>query len=257
MVVVFMEYLMGIVERRMALARKTNWIGIDEVGRGPLAGPVVAAAVFIPEGVRIRGVRDSKVIPKREREELAESIKERCFFAYGVASVEEIDRLNILRASLLAMQRALRELLGKYEWTRENLENAHRKEGGEFLLNCGGVLHNDSSDGHGGNVRGVLIDGKYVFSLPEDTGLACKAVVDGDAKVLPIAAASIVAKTYRDAIMRELSFEHDAYGFDRNYGYATREHLEALEKYGPCSAHRKSFMRVREVIYQRCLKFES
>ncbi|HWP31320.1 MAG TPA: ribonuclease HII [Fimbriimonadales bacterium] len=240
----------------MALARKANWVGIDEVGRGPLAGPVVAAAVLIPEGVRLRGVRDSKIVPKNEREELAELIKEKCFYAYGVASVEEIDKLNILRASLLAMQRAFLELLEKYDWIKEDVRISFREDKDISLISERGVEFNMGEEKLR-NVQGVLIDGKYVFSLPEDMNVACKAVVDGDAKILPIAAASIVAKTYRDEIMKELSFEHAVYGFEKNFGYATRQHLEALENYGPCSAHRQSFMRVREVIYQKCLKFEN
>lgn len=243
----------------MVLARKANWIGIDEVGRGPLAGPVVAAAVFVPDGVRLRGVRDSKIVPKKEREELAERIKEKCFYAYGVASVEEIDSLNILHASLLAMQRAFLELLEKYDWIEEDVRISFREDTNISLVREGGVESKISNVGKEKlrNVQGLLIDGKYVFSLPDDMRVACRAVVDGDAKILPIAAASIIAKTYRDEMMKELSREHDVYGFERNYGYATRQHLEALENYGPCSAHRKSFMRVREVIYQRCLKFEN
>ena len=175
--------------------------GIDEVGRGPLAGPVVAAAVVFPMGAKpIRGLDDSKVLSAAQREKFVVKIRERAFaVAVGAASVREIDRLNIRRASILAMERALRRL---------GFMPAH-----------------------------VLIDG---LPCPE-LGREHEAIVDGDAKCHCIAAASIIAKVLRDRLMDRLAARHPGYFWETNKGYATPEHLEAIQRLGPTRHHRFSF----------------
>ncbi len=179
--------------------------GVDEAGRGPLAGPVCAAAVVFDPGRRApRGIADSKVLSSRERERLTILIKDRALaWAIAWASVEEIDSLNILQASLLAMRRAVEAL---------------------------SVLPNE-----------VLFDGSQCPML----AVPARAIVDGDAKVRVIAAASILAKTARDAEMCRLHQCFPQYGFDEHKGYPTRAHLRALRRYGVCEVYRRSFRPVR------------
>ena len=181
--------------------------GIDEVGRGPLAGPVVAAAVVFPVGAKlIRGLNDSKVLTAAQREKFVGKIRERAFaLAIGAASVREIDRINIRRASILAMARAL-----------------HR-------LGC--------TPAH------VLIDG---LPCPE-LGCEHEAIIDGDAKCHSIAAASIIAKVLRDALMDRLAARYPGYCWETNKGYATPEHLEAIQRLGPTRHHRYSFEPVAQI----------
>ena len=186
--------------------------GVDEAGRGPLAGPVHAAAVILDPARRVNGLADSKVLPPEKRALLAGRIKERAIaWAVASASVEEIDRLNIFHAAMLAMRRAVEMLRTK----------PHE----------------------------AWIDGK---SCPP--GLACgaKAIVDGDAREKCISAASILAKTARDAEMTALHERYPRYGFDSHKGYATPEHLEALGRLGPCEIHRRSFYPVG-VFFQKDL----
>lgn len=182
--------------------------GVDEAGRGPLAGPVFAAAVVFPPGRRApNGIADSKLLSARRRESVAGVIKERALvWAVAWASVEEIDSLNILQASLLAMRRAVESL------------NLAPDE--------------------------VLLDGAHcpVLSIP------ARAVIDGDAKIKVIAAASILAKTARDAEMCRLHERFPQYGFDEHKGYPTPRHLEALRRYGVCEAYRRTFAPVRNVL---------
>ena len=181
--------------------------GIDEVGRGPLAGPVVAAAVVFPVGAKpIRGLDDSKVLTDKQRRTFAIKIRERAFaFAIGAASVHEIDRLNIRRASILALARALRR------------------------LGC--------APGH------VMVDG---MPCPE-LGCDHEAIVDGDAKCHSIAAASIIAKVLRDALMDRLAARHPGYCWETNKGYATPEHLDAIQRLGVTRHHRFSFEPVAQI----------
>jgi ribonuclease HII len=181
--------------------------GIDEVGRGPLAGPVVAAAVVLdldhmPRALR-RGIDDSKVLSAEEREDYCREIRRCAVIGIGAASVREIDRINILRASLLAMQRAVHAL---------------------------GILPD-----------AALVDGNIAPALP----CRAQAVIGGDGRSLSIAAASIVAKVMRDQIMRELGRRYAGYGWESNVGYATREHCEALMALGATIHHRRSFAPVR------------
>ena len=179
--------------------------GVDEAGRGPLAGPVYAAAVILDPARRINGLADSKVLEPERREVLASRIKERATaWAVAHASVEEIDRLNIFHASMLAMRRAVQAL---------------------------GVRPEEA-----------WIDGNV---CPRDLGCAARAFVDGDARLKPISAASILAKTARDAEMTALHERYPQYGFAGHKGYATPEHLESLGRHGPCEIHRRSFYAVR------------
>ncbi len=181
--------------------------GVDEAGRGPLAGPVVAAAVILNPARRIVGLRDSKVLTALRRETLHDRIREHALCCgVGMATVEEIDRLNILQATLLAMQRAVRALR----------LTPHK----------------------------VMVDGNRLPVLP----MLAEAIVDGDAKVRAISAASIIAKVTRDRLCVELHQLHPHYGFDVHKGYPTPTHLEALRAHGPCMAHRRSFAPVREAL---------
>jgi ribonuclease HII len=179
--------------------------GVDEAGRGPLAGPVYAAAVILDPARRINGLADSKVLEPERREVLASRIKERATaWAVAHATVEEIDRLNIFHASMLAMRRAVHALAVR--------------------------------------PQEAWIDGNV---CPRELGCAAKAFVDGDARHKPISAASILAKTARDAEMTALHERYPQYGFAGHKGYATPEHLEALGRHGPCEIHRRSFYAVR------------
>lgn len=177
--------------------------GVDEAGRGPLMGPVCAAAVILPEGVELEGVNDSKKLSEKKREALFEVIKEKAL-AYSVAfaSVEEIEEVNILNATYLAMNRAIEGLKLSADY--------------------------------------ALIDGNRV---PKDIKIDCETVVKGDAKSLSIAAASILAKVSRDRLVLEYDKELPEYGFAAHKGYGTAAHIEAIKKYGPSKYHRPSFLK--------------
>ena len=180
--------------------------GIDEVGRGPLAGPVIAAAVILDRKNIPEGINDSKKIPKAKRILLAEKIKENSIYAYGAASEIEIDEINILQASVLAMKRA--------------------------------------SDGLSVVPKTTLIDGNFKPDIKNNT----ISIIKGDSKSVSIAAASILAKVYRDEIMLKYSKQFPEYGFQTNSGYGTKEHLSALKNYGITPIHRKSFKPVHNIL---------
>lgn len=181
--------------------------GVDEAGRGPLCGPVVAAAVILDPARPIAGLADSKKLSEKRRDQLAVEIREKALaWCVAEASVEEIDRLNILHASLLAMQRAVAGL---------------------------SVLPTK-----------VLVDGNRCPRLD----VPAQAVVKGDALVAEISAASILAKTVRDAQLRELDRQYPQYGLATHKGYPTAAHLAALRAHGACQIYRKSFGPVRDVI---------
>ena len=184
-------------------------VGVDEAGRGPLAGPVTAAAVRLHPDRIPPGLNDSKQMTAARRNQLFALILATADVGIGHASVEEIDQINILRASHLAMCRAIAAL--------------------------------PAVPDH------VLIDGNMI---PQ--GLACRAeaIVGGDARCLSIAAASIIAKVTRDRIMVDLAQQHPGYGWDRNAGYPTREHVAALQNLGVTAAHRRSFKPVHNILYQ-------
>lgn len=181
--------------------------GVDEAGRGPLAGPVVAAAVILDPAQPIAGLRDSKQMSARQREQVAPLIRARALaWAVAEASVEEIDRINILRATLLAMQRAVAALSPAADY--------------------------------------ALIDGNQLPAL----AVPARAIVGGDASEPAISAASILAKTHRDALMAAADREHPGYGFAEHVGYGTPRHLAQLRRLGPCALHRRSFAPVRVLL---------
>ena len=177
--------------------------GVDEAGRGPLSGPVCAAAVILPENCEIAGLNDSKKLSEKARERLFPQIVEKAV-AYHVAyaSVEEIEEHNILEATYIAMNRAI-----------EGLSTA-----ADF----------------------ALIDGNRI---PRDIKIPCETVVKGDAKSMSIAAASVLAKVSRDRLMLEIDREYPEYNFKKHKGYGTAEHVAAIKEYGPCPVHRMSFLK--------------
>jgi len=182
--------------------------GVDEAGRGPLAGPVVAAACVIPEGCYLDGIDDSKKLTPKKRSELFLCITEDDAIQYGVAAVDVavIDRVNILQATILAMLEAV-EKLGKRP---------------DYLL----------------------VDGMEL----KQSAIPVEGIIKGDSKSQSIAAASVLAKVWRDRKMMEYHERWPMYGFDRHKGYGTKRHLEALGEHGPCEIHRRSFEPVKSMI---------
>lgn len=176
--------------------------GVDEAGRGPLAGPVCAAAVILPDDCEIKGLNDSKKLSEKKREALYEVIKEKAV-AYDIQLIDNnvIDEINILNATMLAMTNAVNGLEVKPDF--------------------------------------VIIDGNKV---PDALEIPADAVVKGDAKSMSIAAASILAKVTRDRLMLELCEKYPEYEFERHKGYGTKLHCEKLLEYGPCEIHRKTFI---------------
>lgn len=210
--------------------------GLDEVGRGPWAGPVVAAAVVLPRGAAHPEIRDSKLVPVEKREELAGWIKrEAIAWALGVVGPEEIDRINILRASLLAMAIAVRRLQPNPDLLL--IDGMHTIPL-PFLIET-------EDPGENGPLRRQRRRAPILGPLP--SGLPRqKAIVKGDAVCLSIAAASIVAKVARDQIMTELDAQFPDYGFAQHKGYGCPAHAEALKRLGPTPIHRRSFLPVRD-----------
>lgn len=177
--------------------------GVDEAGRGPLAGPVCAAAVILPEGAVIEGLDDSKKLTEKKREKLYDIIKETAV-AYSVAygTLEEIETVNILEATYLAMNRAIEGLSVKPDF--------------------------------------ALIDGNRV---PRGIKIPCETIVKGDSKSMSVAAASVLAKVTRDRLMLEYDKKYPEYNFKKRKGYGTKEHTELIKQYGPCEIHRLSFLK--------------
>ncbi len=207
-----MQFLLA--DSKLLTLEKIKWAeefsfvaGVDEVGRGPLAGPVVAAAVVFPEGAKIPAVDDSKKLNEKQRCELREAIMQVKGVQYAIAEVDEvkIDEINILRATHLAMRLAV-EKLDKVDF--------------------------------------LLVDGRPVPGLP----VASLAVVKGDSKSASIAAASILAKVYRDELMCRYAEIYPEYGFEEHKGYGTAKHLAAIKKHGVCKIHRRSFAPVRDIL---------
>jgi len=194
------------LERSLWSSGLVEVAGVDEAGMGPLAGPVVAAAVVFAPGTEINGIDDSKRLTERRRERLAQAIRARAAgLGIGVAQVDEIDRVNIYQAGLIAMRRAVAGLPRPPQQ--------------------------------------LLVDARAI----PDVAIPQKSYVKGDSLSYSIAAASIVAKTQRDALMRELDALHPGYGFSAHKGYDTRAHREALARLGPCAAHRMSYAAIREI----------
>lgn len=177
--------------------------GVDEAGRGPLAGPVCAAAVILSEDTEIEGLNDSKKLSEKKREALYDIIKEKAV-AYAIAygTLEEIEELNILEATFIAMNRAIEGLKTKPDF--------------------------------------ALIDGNRV---PKGIKIPCETVVKGDAKSSSIAAASILAKVTRDRLLLEYDQQYPQYNFKKHKGYGTKEHTDLILEYGPCPIHRMSFLK--------------
>lgn len=194
------------------LARGIPVVGVDEVGRGPLAGPVVAAAVVLDNTKQISGITDSKKLSSKKREHLSAEIKATAIgWSLGRCEFDEIDDLNIFQATMVAMRRAV--------------------------------------DGLCMDPQFILVDGKHCpqWQWP------CLPVISGDTKVAAISAASILAKVDRDNEMLEMHERYPDYGFDRNKGYPTAEHLRALQRVGICPIHRRSFGPVKRIIEQNQL----
>lgn len=177
--------------------------GVDEAGRGPLAGPVCAAAVILPEGAVIEELDDSKKLTEKKREKLYDIIKETAV-AYSVAygTLEEIETVNILEATYLAMNRAIEGLSVKPDF--------------------------------------ALIDGNHI---PRGIKIPCETIVKGDSKSMSVAAASVLAKVTRDRLMLEYDKKYPEYNFKKHKGYGTKEHTELIKQYGPCEIHRFSFLK--------------
>ena len=189
--------------------------GVDEAGRGPLAGAVYAAAVILDPAHPIKGLADSKKVTEKKRDVLTKEIKQRALaWAIASSSVEEIDDINILQASLLAMKRAIETMQMQY------------------------------SDGLSGHDVLVQVDGNQCPKV----SLPCEAIVKGDSKVQAISAASILAKTARDANLYELDKQYPMYGFAQHKGYPTKSHMESLLQYGVSPVHRRSYAPVRKLL---------
>ncbi len=183
--------------------------GVDEVGRGPLAGPVVAAAVILNPQDIPEGLNDSKKLTAKRRAALDVALRDRAEFAVAEASVAEIDEINILRASHLAMERAVAALSPAPDY--------------------------------------LLIDGNMI---PRGLKTPAQAVVKGDARSVSIAAASILAKNWRDQLMVDLAQQHPGYGWETNAGYPSKQHRDALQNLGVTPHHRRSFKPVHNILYQ-------
>ena len=187
-------------------------IGVDEAGRGPLVGSVVASAVILPPDFHLYGLTDSKKLSEKKRDSLYQQITEQCDWSVAEASSIEIDQINILQATMLAMKRAIIDLQEEYSKYRDK------------------------------TIFNVMVDGNHCPDI-----VNCMAIVKGDLIEPTISAASIIAKVTRDRQMRELDSQYPQYGFARHKGYGTRKHLLALSKYGPIQGiHRHTFGPIKE-----------
>ena len=196
------------LERALRMEGYTAVCGVDEAGRGPLCGPVVAAACILPDGLDIPELNDSKKLTPKKRDKLFDLIKEKAI-AYGIAegSVEEINEMNILEADLLAMRRAI--------------DGLHTPDGRPYKADF------------------ALIDG----NIDRDFQIPARAVVKGDSLSVSVAAASILAKVTRDRMCEDMDKAYPQYGIAKHKGYGTKEHMAALRKFGPSPIHRAKFIR--------------
>tara|TARA_Y100000768_G_C23903273_1_gene646269 strand:+ start:365 stop:961 length:597 start_codon:yes stop_codon:yes gene_type:complete len=185
-----------------------NSIGIDEVGRGCLAGPVVAAAVVLPKNFEKSILKDSKKLSFKQRQEAFKKIRKDSVYALGIVSEVQIDRINILNATFQAMNKALKQI-----------ENFKRFK--------------------------VFVDGPYSFDKSNKNIVP---IVGGDTKIPSIMAASIVAKCFRDNYMMKISKNYPSYKWEKNFGYGTKEHLKNITKHGVCKHHRKSFSPIHNIL---------
>jgi ribonuclease HII len=198
-------------------------VGLDEAGRGPLAGPVTAAAVILPEGFPLETLDDSKKLNEKKRNTAAALITEKAAWGIGWAEAGEIDRINILRASLLAMKRAWEALASAFPEYAQ-VGTADSAETG-------------SEDGAADTQLIAVVDGLYCPDIP----IPCRAMVKADAKVPEVMAASILAKTARDRMMVRYSWFYPEYDYDKHKGYPTLEHRKAILRHGPSPIQRLSF----------------
>lgn len=212
-------------------------VGVDEVGRGPLCGPVVACAAVLKDSIlfeldqedmdpRWNLIRDSKTVSEKQREKSIEFILEHFHVAIGICDHNTIDRINILEASFLAMKKAIQKLV-RIKNQELRIKNGNQK----FIIHDSKCI--------------ILVDGNKVipnFSMTQ------KAIVGGDKFVKSISAASIFAKVTRDRMMREFAVIYPGYGIEKHMGYGTKVHMEAIERIGPCEIHRKSFSPVRKAL---------
>ena len=201
------------IEEELYLKGTTSIAGIDEAGRGPLAGPVVVACVVMPRDSMIEGVNDSKKVSEKKREKLYEEIiKEAIGYGVGIMSQEEIDRINILNATKEGLTNAIKEL-------EKDLKQKNREfEKPEI----------------------ILVD---ALTKIDTDHIPYKSIIKGDAKSYSIAAASIIAKVTRDRIMRQWAEVYPMYGFEKHKGYGTAMHISAIKEYGLCPLHRRSFVK--------------
>jgi len=181
--------------------------GVDEVGRGSWIGPVFSAAVILKKNINKNLLKDSKKIPAKERKKLANYIKKNSFYSISKASIKEIDKLNILQATLLSMKRAINNLK------------------------------------HKPNI--ILVDGAHA---PKNMGYHFKTIIRGDEKIPAISAASIIAKVARDRYITRLAKNYISYGWHTNFGYGTKKHLDAINKFGITNHHRKSFKPMHNIL---------
>lgn len=188
------------LENELNLKGFINVGGIDEAGRGPLAGPVCAACVILDKNNIPEGINDSKKLSEKKREALFDKIMETSIVSYSLVDAKTIDEINIRQATILAMQNAAKGMNVKPDY--------------------------------------LLIDGNFTIGLSENESF----VIGGDAKSLSIGAASIIAKVTRDRLMEKIHEEYPMYNFKKHKGYGTKEHIEAIKKYGPCPYHRASFL---------------
>ena len=199
--------------------KKEIIVGIDEAGRGPLAGPVVAACASfkVNKVIKLKGLNDSKKLSEKRREELYEILTKHENIRWGVGIVSEkvIDKINILEATKLAMQKAINDLEKRYTTNSKALQFGVYPRKADFLL----------------------LDGNFRI----DSEIAQMAIVKGDQKVFSIAAASIIAKVTRDRLMQKMHVKYPGYGFDGHKGYGTAAHMAAIKRLGPCKIHRKTF----------------
>lgn len=183
--------------------------GLDEVGRGPWAGPIVTCAMMFPKELRLGGLKDSKKLSEADRNEFYEFLDQNAAYGIGVAQVGEVDSLGLLKANNLAFKRALEQLAQK---------------------------------GH--IPKFILVDGRDRLDLPHPF----QTIIKGDEKVKIIACASIIAKVVRDRMMNDLALEYPEYGFENHKGYGTQEHQQALKKHGACAIHRQSFAPIHNLL---------
>lgn len=201
------------IEEELYANGTTSIAGIDEAGRGPLAGPVVVACVVMPRDSMIEGVNDSKKVSEKKREKLYEEIiKEAIGYGVGIISQEEIDRINILNATKEGLTTAIKEMEKDLKEKKRNFDKPEI----------------------------ILVD---ALTKIDTDHIPYKSIIKGDAKSYSIAAASIIAKVTRDRIMRQWAEVYPMYGFEKHKGYGTSAHISAIKEYGLCPLHRKSFVK--------------